>query len=623
MRNLIQIFLLFGGVTLCSFSTLLAQSLTFTVNSRIDAPDMAPGDGICSDLNGNCTFRAAIQESNANVGFHDFIFFNIPGAGVQTIIPSTPLPPLVDNAGATIDGTTQPGASGGNNPPATAILLIELKGNAPMLAPVHGLWVLSDNNNISGLVINEFSGDGIRIEGTPESTDNNFIFSNFIGTDPSGTFDQGNARASNPNMWWAGVNLIVPPCDGAPVFVFNNFVHHNLISGNGAFPIPVNRGEGVSISSCPPGDNALNIIDFNYIGTDITGTLPLGNDSDGVTIAEAAHDNVIGDNLISGNGFSGVGINGLNEPPRFTIHNHVVHNIIGLDITRSYPIPNMFQGVSIGMYGPNTWGYAPDNNVVDNTISFNMGNGVLVAEFFPPGTNCDGNMISQNSIYANGALGIDLVSNMGLTGMVTFNDPIPDADFGPNEECNFPVILSAIIGAGTTTITGTVDFPNPFLGIVEIFEAMPDPSGYGEGMNWLGTSLPDAAGNWTLTTPAPLTINSILTATSIDMFRNTSEFSANFANIVTETATVDNLEFRIFPNPTSGKINVVLGEEQSGKVTIEIINTSGVVLKVYELKKSNYPETLEIDLSNYASGFYWIRVNGEKISVVKKLVLAR
>jgi CSLREA domain-containing protein len=308
MRNLIHLLCCFVLVTFFTQTQIIAQSLTFMVNTRNDGVDAAPGDGVCSDINGNCTLRAAIQEANANVNIHDFIHFNIPGTGVQTISPTMPLPTLIDNAGVTIDGSTQPGAMVGFTPPSSAVLMIEIKGNmASLPTPTHGFWILSDNNDISGLVINEFSGDGIRIEGTPMMTTNNFIHANFIGTDPTGTIDLGNARASSTNAWWAGVNLIVPPCDDMPVFVLNNFVHHNLISGNGAVPVSVNRGEGVSITSCPPGDNAFNIIEFNYIGTDITGTLPLGNDSDGVTIAEAAHDNIIGDNVISGNGFSGVG----------------------------------------------------------------------------------------------------------------------------------------------------------------------------------------------------------------------------------------------------------------------------------------------------------------------------
>ncbi|KAA3639763.1 MAG: T9SS C-terminal target domain-containing protein [Bacteroidetes bacterium] len=624
MKNLIKILINCWAIIMLSSSLAFTQSMTFTVNTRNDAPDLAIGDGICSDLNGNCTLRAAIQEANANIGFHDVIQFNIPSLGVQTILPVTPLPTLTDNAGVTIDGFSQPGAMAGINPPATATLMVELKGNTTgFIIPAHGIWILSDNNDISGLIINEFTGDGIRIEGTPMSTDNNFIHGNFIGTDATGTVDAGNATASSTNAWWAGVNLIVPPCDGNPVFVANNFVHHNLISGNGAVPVSVNRGEGVSITSCPPGDNSFNVIEFNYIGTDKTGNFPIGNDSDGVTIAEAAHDNIIGDNVISGNGFSGVGINGLVEPPRYTRQNHVVHNTIGLDVTQTFPIPNGFQGVSIGMYGPVTWGFAPNNFVIDNTISGNLQNGVLVAEFYPPALNCDENLISQNRIFNNGMLGIDLVSFMGFVGVVTFNDPAPDADFGPNQEVNFPVINSAIINGGTTTITGTVDFPSPHFGFVEVFEVHPDWSGHGEGMNWVGTAVPDAAGNWSLNTPFPLSVTSQLTATSTDQSQNTSEFAANFSNIVNDVTDPKQANFHVFPNPTSGVISIVAGEEIQELFELQVLNAPGTILQHYDISGWVPGEAFEIAMHDLASGVYWLRLTNGKSAVVKKILLVK
>lgn len=44
----------------------LAWSVTFTVNSTADTNDVALGDGFCADGLGNCTLRAAIQETNGN-----------------------------------------------------------------------------------------------------------------------------------------------------------------------------------------------------------------------------------------------------------------------------------------------------------------------------------------------------------------------------------------------------------------------------------------------------------------------------------------------------------------------------------------------------------------------------
>src|SRR5947209_4619832 len=41
---------------------------TWHVNSTDDNGDNTPGDNVCADLNGHCTLRAAIEETNAGGG---------------------------------------------------------------------------------------------------------------------------------------------------------------------------------------------------------------------------------------------------------------------------------------------------------------------------------------------------------------------------------------------------------------------------------------------------------------------------------------------------------------------------------------------------------------------------
>jgi hypothetical protein len=55
------------------------------------------------------SLRQAILDANATGGA-DVIAFDIPGSGVQTIAPASPLPAVTDPL--TIDGTTQPGYAG-------------------------------------------------------------------------------------------------------------------------------------------------------------------------------------------------------------------------------------------------------------------------------------------------------------------------------------------------------------------------------------------------------------------------------------------------------------------------------------------------------------------------------
>ncbi|MEP0828707.1 MAG: hypothetical protein HRF51_09310, partial [bacterium] len=304
------------------------------------------------------SLRQAILQANATMGT-DQIVFNIPGPGPHTIMPLSPLPALTDMAGVIIDGLSQPGSAAGLNPPSTANLQIIINGS--LAGPAHGITIMSNGNTIRGLVINQFQQCGIYIVGAPEAA-TNLIYCNFIGTSQSGTVDLGNG--TNMANLWAGVYI----CNQANGWTFQNIVDRNLISGNYA--------EGVAIiGPIQPGDVYNNTVSGNFVGTDITGSVDLGNDHDGVTLAEGTHDNVIIGNLISGNDYSGVGINGFNNvpypvPPIQTFANIVTNNFIGTDITVTRPLPNSWHGVSIGMYGPSFWGCADRNTVRGNTIAY-------------------------------------------------------------------------------------------------------------------------------------------------------------------------------------------------------------------------------------------------------------
>ncbi len=60
------IFLLIGLGLVLSYS--VRASANFIVDTTSDTHDAAPGDGNCADGNGECSLRAAIEETNALVG---------------------------------------------------------------------------------------------------------------------------------------------------------------------------------------------------------------------------------------------------------------------------------------------------------------------------------------------------------------------------------------------------------------------------------------------------------------------------------------------------------------------------------------------------------------------------
>jgi hypothetical protein len=157
----------------------------------------------------------------------------------------------------------------------------------------------------------------------------------------------------------------------------------NIISGN--------SGNGVEISGA-----LNNVVSMNYIGTDLTGTLDLGNAGNGVLITDASTDNLIGGeatgandptngvfvvppqgNLISGNDANGVLINGLST------NNQLSGNYIGTTNSGDDALGNTLDGVAIeNSDGNMLLGclFQQDPFVFYNVVSGNDGNGVRVTD---------------------------------------------------------------------------------------------------------------------------------------------------------------------------------------------------------------------------------------------------
>jgi hypothetical protein len=342
----------------------------------------------------------------------------------------------------------------------------------------------------------------------------NLVQGNFLGTDRTGTNPLGNGSD--------GIEL-----DGASNIIGGTLAGaRNVISGNGF--------NGIAIFN-PTASN--NLVQGNFIGTDVTGTVStavtgivrLGNRNDGVLI-DSAPGNTIGGtgaearNVISGNSRFGVGIfdpeaNG----------NLVQGNSIGTDVTGTIDLGNGDGGVAIFNNAANNTIGGTDL-VMGNTIAFNATPGVLVAS----GT---GNAILSNQIFANltgneviFGQGIDLgvtVNNVG--NGVTANDG-GDADTGPNNLQNFPVLISAVNLGDTTTIDGTLnstpntDFRIEFFSSTLCAEFFP---GQAEIFLAAITVTTDSTGNVAFRFPheSAVPIGQLITATATDPAGNTSEFS--------------------------------------------------------------------------------------------------
>jgi uncharacterized repeat protein (TIGR01451 family) len=248
------------------------------------------------------SFRAALNHANSDAGPVDTITFNIPGAGPHTIRP-TVLPDLpVITQPVVIDGTTQPGYSG--QP------LIELSGeNADV---VNGLTITGSNSIVRGLAINRFGLSGIAV--TNPAGANNTFHSNVIGADPTGTVALPNG--STGILIRSAGNAIGG--DGAAT--------GNVISGNAGAGIVI---DGVAATG--------NVVVRNRIGSDVTGSLPLGNGADGVHVTNGASNNRIGlletgvGNTIASNGQVGVRVS--SGTGNAVVNNEIFSNgSLGIDL---------------------------------------------------------------------------------------------------------------------------------------------------------------------------------------------------------------------------------------------------------------------------------------------------
>lgn len=462
------------SVSLCALLIgAAANAATFTVTNTNDT--------------GSGSLRQAIIDGVAatvgNAAHDTVIAFNIPGPGVHTIRPASPLPPIKD---LLIDGYTQPGSRANTLAKGSdAILLIEIDGtNAGAGAdglvnqgtvPGAGVPFVG----IRGLVINRFSGAGIRVYGPGGAGYPGYITVQgcYIGTDASGVQARGN-----------GVGILLES-DGqaligevTPDFGGNTVpwpAYRNVVSGN--------VGAGIAFASTDPLNPAVGTVRNAYIGTTASGLVALGNGGDGIAIsADAAmgsqsfgsfiylHDNVIAANHGDGIDTQGIGTQAFAN----TIGSGVDGASFGNQGHGAY-----FHGNSIGSIA------APfgQPGVPGPGIAHNGGAGVRIAD----GAIAD----VGGPIYANVGLGIDI----GTSGPDT-NDA-GDADAGPNERLNFPVIATAAVASGVagTHIQGTINTrPNSQFQVRLYANSACNASGYGEAERMIDTGInvtTDASGN--------------------------------------------------------------------------------------------------------------------------------
>ena len=375
-----------------------------------------------------------------------------------------------------------------------------------------GVYILAPNNTVGGTTAgagNLISGNaayGVLISGV--SAQNNQVLGNYIGTDLTGTKDL-DSRFSGVGISNAPNNTVGGTATGS----------RNLISGNNT---------GVHIVGSQAQNNKVL---GNYIGTDITGTQDLGNNS-GVFLSSAPN-NIVGGttvesrNLISGNEQYGVLISGSDASG-----NQILGNYVGTDITGSQDLGNSLVGFYI-LAGASNNAIGGTASGAGNTIAFHDGfagaDGVAVKS-----DAGSGNAILGNAIFANADLGVDFNQDG-----VTPNDS-EDTDTGPNNLQNFPVLTAVNSSGGSTNIEGTLNSTPNSTFRVELFS---NPDADREGQTFLGfqevTTDSNGDVSFAVNLPTSVPAGSYITATATDSGNNTSEFSQGIATFPIQFGTAD------------------------------------------------------------------------------------
>ncbi|MDJ0893046.1 MAG: DUF2341 domain-containing protein, partial [Gammaproteobacteria bacterium] len=354
-----------GGSTAVTATVDLSGDATLvvtTANDTLDG-DTSSVDALLANrgVDGEISLREAIAASNVNSDANT-IEFDITGAGPHTIQLDALLPALVVSETLVIDGTTQTGFAGSP--------IIELDGS--LTSGLNGLELAANASEIRGLVINRFDQNGILITGSGNTiagnylgtdvngtsalvgntqdgiqidgdnntiggttaadrnlisgnrdegidlnpgAEGNVIIGNYVGTDAAGTAAIGNGLGGS--AWTGGILL-----DASNNTIGGNTAgERNLISGNQRY--------GVLLSVSATG----NVIEGNYIGTDVSGTVDLGNTLYGVFLNDnGAADNTIGGtaagagNVIAYNDVGGIGLDPLAGTGNAILGNRIFAN---------------------------------------------------------------------------------------------------------------------------------------------------------------------------------------------------------------------------------------------------------------------------------------------------------
>ena len=408
------------------------------INDAGDEPDYDLLDGVC-DCNeekpGNqCTMRGAIQNVNyledAEV---TFVYVRIPGESGAEISPESPLPPIRypihfdvgDQDGAVLlDGSKSDTANGleilSGHCYLEHFIFANWKGNGLLIQS--GDWNYLDHCTFRY----NSAGEGRKIAGIhiQESAFNQIRECAMYGNHDYGIWISGaDSRKNKIETCMLGYNQFGDPgsilqetgifiSEGGGNEVLGSKIGYHqfagiyvkaadstLIAGN---HILRNQRFGIRLH-----DGACcTKVSLNLIGAEENGLIPAPNEH-GISVTGGCNQTHIERNLISGNRGRGILAEGTSNNPLSDML--IEHNIIGLDSTGAYPLPN-----KAGIF---LLGKCRDNRIEWNTISGNTSFGISISSGGKSSNRIYDNIIGTDTsgllVLPSGNVGLGIYKSSG------------------------------------------------------------------------------------------------------------------------------------------------------------------------------------------------------------------
>ncbi len=83
----------------------------------------------------------------------------------------------------------------------------------------------------------------------------------------------------------------------------------------------------------------------------------------------------------------------------------------------------------------------------------------------------------------------------------------------------------------------------------------------------------------------------------------------------------DDKTLLVYPNPSTGIVHLTINNLQGKKVELSVLNVIGSVMYRETLTELNERYTKMLDLSKFANGLYYVRLEADNTSQICKLVI--